>query len=111
MSDFIFHVNALATCPHQTGQISTIVSNPRVTVSKQAVATLSDRYLIAGCAFVVALKPQPCLMVQWLKVATRVKVNGKLVVLKSSQGLCKSAEEIPQGPPGIKVTQLRAKGM
>lgn len=112
MGDFIFHMSAVATCPHQTGQISTIVSNPRVKVSSQAVATLSDQYLIVGCAFTVPItKPQPCIQVQWLQVATRVRVNGSPVVLKTSQGLCKSAEQIPQGPPSVKVTQQRVKGL
>jgi uncharacterized Zn-binding protein involved in type VI secretion len=112
MGDYLFHVNAVATCPHQSGQVSTIVSNPRVKVSNQPVATLNDQYLIAGCAFTVPTsKPQPCIKVQWLRVASRVKVNGNPVVLQSSQGLCKSAEEIPQGSPSIKVTQLRVKGI
>jgi uncharacterized Zn-binding protein involved in type VI secretion len=111
MGSNVFHVSAVATCPHQSGQISTIVSNPRVKVSGQAVATLSDQYLIAGCVFTVGPKPQPCIKVQWLTGATRVKVNGNPVVLQSSPGLCKSAEEIPQGPPSIKVTQQRVKGI
>jgi hypothetical protein len=112
MGDNLFHVSAIATCPHQTGQISTIVSSPRVKVSGQAVATLSDRYLIAGCAFTVPPgKPQPCIKVQWLVPAIRVKVNGSAVILQKSVGLCKSAEEIPQGPPSIKVTQQRVKGI
>jgi len=112
MGDNIFHVSAVATCPHQTGQISAIVSSPRVKVSSQAVATLTDQYLIAGCAFTIpGPKPQPCIKVQWLRGATRVKVNGNPVILQTSQGLCKSAEEIPQGPPSIKVTQQRVKGI
>jgi uncharacterized Zn-binding protein involved in type VI secretion len=111
MGNPLFHVSAVASCPHQSGQISTIVSSPRVKVSGQPVATLSDLYLIAGCVFTVALKPQPCIKVQWLQGAARVKVNGNPVILQSSSGLCKSVEEIPQGPPSIKVTQQRVKGI
>jgi hypothetical protein len=112
MGDLIFHVSGVATCPHQTGQISAIVTNPRVKVSSQAVATLNDQYLIAGCTFTVPPgKPQPCIKLQWLRVATRVKVNGSPVILRSSQGLCKSPEEIPQGPPSVKLTQQRVKGI
>lgn len=112
MGDYLFHVSAVATCPHQTGQISTIVSNPRVKVSSQPVATLQDQYLVAGCTFTVpGPKPQPCIKVQWLMGALRVKANGNSVVLQTSPGLCKSAEEIPQGPPSVKFTQRRVKGI
>ncbi|MBD2080947.1 hypothetical protein [Leptolyngbya sp. FACHB-17] len=111
MGSNVFHVSAIATCPHQSGLISTIVSSPRVKVSSQPVATLKDQYLVAGCVFTVGPKPQPCVKVQWLVPATRVKVNGSPVILQNSVGLCKSVEEIPQGPPNIKVTQQRVKGV
>ncbi|HEY6892367.1 MAG TPA: hypothetical protein VI300_31470, partial [Solirubrobacter sp.] len=69
---FLFHVGASAICPH-AGQISTITSNTRVTVSGQPVATLADTFMVAGCAFTVPpAKPQPCLKVQWLTPAARV---------------------------------------
>jgi hypothetical protein len=39
-----------------------------------------------------------------------VTVMGQPAILQTSTGLCLSAEQIPQGPPTIIVTQLRASG-
>jgi hypothetical protein len=48
--------------------------------------------------------------VQWLVPATRVFVNGQPAILQTSAGLCLSAEQIPQGPPVVAVTQPRVIG-
>lgn len=109
MPGLLFHVGATAICPH-AGQISTISSNTRVQVSGQPVATLSDTFLVAGCAFNVSSKPSPCIKVQWLAPATRVLVNGQPVILNTSAGLCQSPEQAPQGPPIVTVTQPRVTG-
>jgi hypothetical protein len=110
MSGFLFHVGATAICPHG-GQVSTIPTGARVLVNQQPVATLADTYLVAGCAFTVPpSKPQPCLTVQWLVPATRVLVGDQPVILQTSSGLCKSAEQIPQGPPNVIQTQIRVRG-
>lgn len=112
MSDLVFHVGATALCPH-AGQVSVVSSNTRVKVSGQAVATQSDNFTVAGCPFQVpvgpATKPQPCVRVQWLVPATRVRVGGQPVILTSSTGIAQSAEQIPQGAPNILVTQTRVK--
>jgi len=110
MSAFVFHVGATAMCPH-AGQVQTVSANSRVLVAGQPVAVLSDNFLISGCPFTVPTgKPQPCIQVQWLAPATRVRVNGQPVILQNSTGLCKSAEQIPQGPPNVVVTQVRVRG-
>lgn len=110
MPGFLLHVGATAMCPHG-GQVSIISSNTRVMVSNQPVATMGDTYMVAGCAFTVpGPKPQPCVTVQWLVPATRVMVNGQPAILQSSTGLCMSAEQIPQGPPSVVMTQMRARG-
>ncbi|MFQ5603168.1 MAG: hypothetical protein ACE5HS_07860 [bacterium] len=111
MPGLFYHVNATAQCPH-AGQISVVSSNTRVTVSGQPVATLGDNYPIAGCPFTVpGPKPQPCIKVQWLVPAVRVKVMGQPVILQTSSGICLSAEQIPQGPPNILATQTRVQGI
>lgn len=111
MSGFLFHVGATALCPHG-GQVSVVSSNARVTVSGQSVALLSDLFTVGGCPFQIpGPKPQPCVTVQWLVPASRVRVNGQPVILQSSTGICQSVEQIPQGPPNVVVTQFRAKGM
>ena len=105
----IFHVGATAICPHG-GQVQTISSNARVLVGGMPAATFADTYLVAGCVFVVGPKPQPCVRVQWLVPAVRVMVMGQPVILQTSTGLCLSAEQIPQGPPAVLVTQPRVVG-
>ena len=110
MPGFLLHVGASAICPHG-GQVSVIPSNTRVLVGGQPVATLADTYLVAGCAFNVSGKPQPCVKVQWLVPATRVLINGQPPILQSSPGLCQSPEQIPQGPPIVAATQTRVIGM
>jgi uncharacterized Zn-binding protein involved in type VI secretion len=110
MSGFLLHVGATALCPHG-GQVTVMSSNARVKVGGQPVATLNDTYTIASCAFTVpGPKWQPCVKVQWLLPSIRVRVGGQPVVLQTSNGLCQSAEQIPQGPPNIVVTQMRVKG-
>ncbi len=101
-------------CPH-AGQVSVISANSRVMVGGQPVATMSDSYLVAGCPFQIPIgvgtKPQPCVTVQWLEPALRVRVNGQPVILSGSMGLCQSIEQIPQGPPLVTTTQMRVKGL
>jgi hypothetical protein len=109
MPGFLMHVGASAICPHG-GQVSTISTNARVLVGGQPVATFGDTYLVAGCAFTVGPKPQPCVKVQWLVPAARVLVGGQPAMLQTSTGLCQSAEQIPQGPPSVVATQVRVRG-
>ena len=110
MGAFLLHVGATAICPHG-GQVSVIPTNTRVLVGGQPVAVLPDTYLVAGCVFTVPPgKPQPCVKVQWIVPALRVLVNGQPAILQSSSGLCLSAEQIPQGPPSVLVTQPRVSG-
>jgi uncharacterized Zn-binding protein involved in type VI secretion len=106
----LFHVAAVAICPHG-GQVTTIPTNVRVTVMGQPVATMNDQFLVAGCAFTVGPKPQPCVKVQWLVPSARVKVMGVPAILAPGPGLCQSVEQIPQGPPSIITVQPRVTGM
>jgi len=114
VSDTLQHVGLTAMCPHG-GQVSVVSTNTRVKVMGQMVAVMGDTYTIAGCPFQIpvgpAMKPQPCIKVQWIVPAMRVKVMGKQVLLKASTGLCLSAEQIPQGPPNVIMTQMRVKGV
>jgi hypothetical protein len=109
MPGFLFHVGASAICPHG-GQLSVVSSNTRVLVNGTPVATMSDQFLIAGCAFALPSGPQPCLTTQWLTPATRVLVNGQPPILQSS-GLCLNALQAPQGPPSIVATQTRVSAI
>jgi hypothetical protein len=103
-------VGATVICPHG-GQVTIIPGNSRILLSGQPASTVSDQFMVAGCAFTVGPKPQPCLTVKWMVPASRVLIVGKPAILQSSTGLCLSAEQIPQGPPTIAATQVRVKGM
>jgi hypothetical protein len=102
-------VGATLICPHG-GQIQIVPGNARVSLSSQPAGTVSDQYMVAGCSFMIGTKPQPCMTVQWIVPATRVTIGGQPAVLQSSTGMCMSADQIPNGPPQVVVTQLRAQG-
>jgi hypothetical protein len=109
----LVEVGATIQCPHG-GQATIAPTNQRVKAGGAPVAVVSDTTTVAGCSFQVPVgpgtKPQPCMKVQWLVAALRVKVGGQAALLKDSKGLCQSAEQIPQGPPSVKMTQVRVKG-
>jgi uncharacterized Zn-binding protein involved in type VI secretion len=111
MPGYLFHVGAQAICPHG-GQISTASSNARVKIGGQFVATMADTSTIAGCPFSIpSVGPHPCVKVQWLVPALRVKVNNNPVLLQTSPALCLAADQVPQGPPQVTVAQKRVKGI
>lgn len=114
MPGFLVHVSASINCTH--GAKATVVpSQQRVRVAGNFVAVLADNTTVAGCPFQVPVgagtKPQPCIRIQWLVPATRVKVNQQFALVQSSSGLCLSAEQIPQGPPVIASTQTQVKAI
>lgn len=106
----LFHVGAIATCPHASGQVTTISSNTRVLVSGMPVATIADQYLIAGCPLSASTPPIPCIRVQWIAPATRVLINGQPAILATSAGIAISAQQTPAGPPIVLMTQPRVTG-
>ena len=114
MPGFLVHVGATAICPH-AGSVTFTTTNVRVLVSGQPVVTLPDMFTVGGCPFQVPVpggtKPQPCVTGRWLVTAARILVNGQPAILQTSQGLCQSVEQIPQGPPTVVMTQTRAGGM
>lgn len=109
MPGFLYHVGVVAMCPH-AGQVTAIAGSPRVLVSGQPVTTLSDTYLIAGCAFNVASAPHPCVTVRWLAPAARVTVGGQPAILQTSPGMTLAADQAPQGSPIVVTGQVRVKG-
>ena len=84
-------------CPHG-GQAILVTTNTRLMVGGAPALTFADIHMIAGCPFVIVLKPSPCLRIQWVTSSTRVKVNGVPVLTQASVGLCLSPEQAPQGP-------------
>ena len=105
----LVHVGCTIICSH-AGQISSISANTRVLVSGQQVVTLQNTFPIAGCPFTLPSGSHPCVMTKWFAGAKRVFVNRQPAILKSSTGLCQAADQAPQGPPNVIVTQMRVKG-
>ncbi|MCA8880776.1 MAG: hypothetical protein KDA73_12660 [Rhodobacteraceae bacterium] len=92
MPGFILHLGATVLCAHG-GQATPLVTQPRVTVSGQPVATLTSPYAVAGCAL-PPVSGGPCVTAQYVTSATRVTVNGQPVLLQDSQAIC-----APTGTP------------
>ena len=93
-------------CPHG-GQATFVPSQSKVKLGGQPALLVSDTTTVAGCAFTVGPKPQPCVTVTWSAPATKVTIGGSAPLLKTSIGLCKSAEGIPQGPAVIISCQMK----
>ena len=112
MADPIINTSATILCTHG-GSVSITSSNTRVKAGGSPVTTLSDTFTVSGCPFQVPIgtgtKPQPCVRLQWVVPAKRVRVNNNPVLLMSSSGICQSAEQIPQGSPTVAQTQMRVK--
>ena len=114
MPGLILHVGAVMQCTHMA-PATTAPTQPRVTVSAQAVAITTNQIVIAGCPFQIppVPKPQPCVKVQWSMPSTRILVAGSPVLLQTppgpgvGAGICQSVEQIPQGPPTVSTIQVR----
>lgn len=105
MPGFFVHLGATVQCIH-AGMAQPVVTNPRVLVSGQPIATLASPYAVAGCT----LSPGaggPCVTAQWVTAATRVSAGGQPALLQDSQAVC-----APTGSPLLVfVTQPRTSGM
>lgn len=107
---YLAHVDWTALCPH-AGQVQIQPGNARVKLSGHPAATVGDQFMISGCPFTLPPStPSPCLTVQWLVPASRVKIGGQAAVLSTSTGLCKAGTQAPQGAPQVSVTQQKVKG-
>jgi hypothetical protein len=114
MPGYLLNADADVKCTHISGSVKGRPGASRVKVARSAVVTAGDAYLVSGCLFTLpppVPKPQPCIQTNWFVTATRVKVEGKFVILSTSAGICTTAEQIPQGPPVVMVVQQRVKGI
>jgi hypothetical protein len=97
MPGLVLNVTATIMCPHGGRAILT-TSNSRLLVGGAPALTMADVHMIAGCAFTIALKPSPCLRIQWIPGSTKLMANGVPVITTENVGLCLSPEQAPQGP-------------
>jgi hypothetical protein len=105
----ILQLGCTIQCPHG-GTASVINTNLRVKVGGGYALLAPDTYLIAGCPFFLGPSPHPCLTIQWMAPAQRVRVIGQPVLLQTSIGLCKAADGLVQGVALISGVQMSVKG-
>jgi hypothetical protein len=105
MPSFLLHAGATVLCAHG-GEAVPTVSNSRVLVSAQPVATQPNPYTIASCPFGPPAGNGPCVTAEWMVGAERVLAGGQPVLLQSSVAAC-----VPTGSPlNIVHTQTRVRG-
>jgi hypothetical protein len=108
---FLLDTTSVVQCPHGM-PIQHPPSQVRVRINNMPALTVADVGTIAGCPFTIPpSKPSPCVTTQWLQGAVRVRIGGVPALLQSSQGLCKSPEQAPQGPPIVASAGPRVQGM
>ena len=110
MGAFILQMGCTIQCPHG-GMANAVPSNSRVKVGGNFALLVSDVFTIAGCSFMMGQSPHPCVTIQWQNEAKKVKVNGTPVLLQSSIGLCKAADQMVQGTAIISGFQTNVKGI
>lgn len=106
MGAFVLDFGASIICPHG-GQVAVVPRSTRVRLGGKPPLLVDDVATVGGCAFNVSGAPSPCLQVQWLLPATRVRVEGSPVLLASSIGLCSNAAGAPQGAAVVMGFQTR----
>jgi hypothetical protein len=109
VSAAILQLGLTAQCPHG-GLAMPVNSNTRVRVAGAFALLASDPWTVAGCPLNVSGAPHPCLTVEWSGAATRVKVGGQPVLLQTSVGLCKAADQAVQGTLLLSGVQTRVMG-
>src|SRR5436190_18642478 len=103
------NISASLQCPHG-GTVQIVPSNLRAKAGGVPVATANDTFIVIGCPFQLPTTPptpSPCVLVRWLLTDFRVKANNAATLSQSSQGLCYSAQQAPQGPVVIGNTQTK----
>lgn len=102
-------IESTLMCPHG-GTVTAITTNTATKAGGAYVVRSSDTFIVAGCPFVIALVPSPCITVQWITWALASTVMGENVLTTESQGLCLAATMAPQGPVMVVDTQLPVSG-
>lgn len=104
MPGYLLQQGATVMCMHG-GQAQATVPNPRVKVGGQATTQQPNPWTVSGCPYTPGPSPVPCVTVQWVVAATRVKSGGMPLLLQDSSAVC-----APNGTGvNIVMTQVRVK--
>lgn len=97
MSTPIVTQGTVITCPH--GIPATIAaSGSSLLVAGTPAALMGDKGTVSGCPFTTPEpKPQPCVIAELTRAASKVTSGGTPVLLVNPSDLCKSGQ-IPNGP-------------
>jgi hypothetical protein len=96
-------------CPHG-GSVTVTTTNTQVKFGGDFAVRQSDTFLVAGCPFVIGVVPHPCVQVRWVQPAARSQAAGDFTLTDASLGLCIAADQAPQGPVQVVVTQPQVSG-
>jgi hypothetical protein len=106
----LLNTSSKLQCPHG-GQVQITSSNTKTKGGGDALVRSTDTFTISGCPFSTSVGPHPCVTVQWLTTANKVKADSGQTLTKDSSGLCKAGDQVPQGSVTIVSTQTKVSGM
>jgi hypothetical protein len=106
----LLNTSSIMQCPHG-GMVNVISSDTSVQAASSFVLRSSDTFIVAGCPFIVALVPHPCVQVQWVQPALKSRVMGDSTLTEESVGLCVAADMAVQGVVLINFTQAQVSGL
>jgi len=106
----LLNTSSVMMCPHG-GTVSVVSANTRVMAAGDPVLRASDTFLIAGCAFVIGIVPNPCVQVQWVQPVTESQVLSDFNLSEESVGLCVAGDMAVQGTVLIVSTQPQVSGI
>lgn len=107
MAGKILTIASSITCLHG-GRALLFTTNARVRVDGAPALLESDVLPVVGCPFYDGSKYSPCIRIEWSAGASKVKVNGTRVLVRSSIGKCLNAQSATQGLALILNTQVKA---
>lgn len=106
----LLNTSSIMQCPHG-GMVNVISSDTSVQTASSFVLRSSDTFIVAGCPFMIALVPHPCVQVQWVQPALKSQVMGDSTLTEESVGLCVAADMAVQGVALINFTQAQVSGL
>ena len=96
-------------CPHG-GMVQISTTNAKAKGGGAFLVRSSDTFTVSGCPLNISGSPHPCVTLEWLSVAKKVKADGKSALTKDSTAVCKAADQAPQGNAIINSTQTKVAG-
>ena len=109
MAGGLLTVASSLQCPHGAAVVI-VPANPVVQAAGAPLALATDTFIVLGCPFqlpTVPPLPSPCITVRWVVTNLAITAGRAATLDQSSQGICYSALNVPQGPVLIVSTQLQ----